>query len=75
MMIAGSQLQQGSMESRLKPTPADLVLGCASLLLKDLPTVSSQVIDRLPVKMTSMCTVKLLLLSFNVIPLRDSPLV
>jgi len=26
MMIAGHQLQQGSMESRLKPSPADLVL-------------------------------------------------
>jgi hypothetical protein len=80
-MIAGSQLQQSSVESRPKLCPADLILAsrhgwsCASLLFERSPTVSSQVIDRLPVKMTSMYPMELLLLSLNLIPLRDLPLV
>lgn len=45
------------------------------LIVRRSPTISSQVIDRLPVNMTSMYPIKLLILSLNLIPLRDLPLV
>jgi hypothetical protein len=45
------------------------------LIVRRSPTVSRQVIDRLPVKMTSMYPMELLLLSLYLIPLRDLPLV